>query len=117
MPEAWAHSLALVVGAAALLLVIASLPFYSKDTPADVARAIERFLEVGRTESREFDEYLGIRARDPKVNELKERAYEIDRAHASDDPPFYTTEAGLQALRHLAAEIRKPLSRPTSGCT
>ena len=88
-----------------VLLAVAALPLYSKETPFDVGDSIERFLEAGR-DDREYDEFLGIRAKDEHVNSLKAQLREIDDAHGSDAPPHYLTESGLQAVRAVAVSIR-----------
>ena len=94
-----------LVAAAALLLGLAALPLYSKETPLDVAVAIEEFLESGRGD-REWDEFLGIRAKDASVNALKAQLRQIDDAHRTDEPPHYLAAEGLSAIRALAASIR-----------
>ena len=95
------------IGALVVLLIgLAALPLYSNETPLDVADSIEEFLRIGRDGSRDYDEFLCIRAKDPQVNDLKKRLNEIDDSCRTRQPPHYLSDEGLQALRGIAEGIR-----------
>lgn len=91
-----------------LVLLVVALPLYTRDTPEDVAGVIGRFLERGRDDSREFDEYIYIRDWNPAINAIKQRLRAIDAAHSSAVPPHYLSAEGLKALRELLASVRGP---------
>ena len=88
-----------------LFLILAALPFYSRETPSDAADTIERYLR-GEVDDAEWDAFTSVRARDAIVKEAKQRTWEIIEAHSSDRPPTYLDEEGESLLRELAHSLR-----------
>ena len=105
MLEILGYIIAGVLVVICLLLAVAALPLYSKESPLDVVESIDRFLQSGR-DDREYDEFLCIRAKDETVNTIKAQLRDIDDSYGSDAPPHYLTEAGIEAVRAVARSIR-----------
>ncbi len=92
-------------GITALLLGIAALPFWSKETPAEAADTIERFLR-GEVSDAEWDDFTCIRPKDAVVHAAKQRVCEIEEGHSCSVSPTYLDESGQVALREVAASLR-----------
>ena len=88
-----------------ILLVIAALPLWSKETPTDAASTIGRFL-LGNLSASEWDAFTSVRAKDPLVQRAKQRILEIERQHSCDEPPTFLNAAGHAALHQVAASLR-----------
>ena len=93
------------LGVVVLIVLVAALPLWSKETPGEAADTIERFL-AGQVTDREWDDFTSIRPRDPFVQSAKQRVREIEEQHSCATPPTYLDEAGQAALREVAYSLR-----------
>lgn len=94
------------VGIVLLFVLLAALPFWSKETPREAAETIERFL-AGEVADAEWDAFTSIRPRDPIVRSAKQRVREIVQRHSCSTPPTYLDESGVSDLRELADWLRE----------
>ena len=99
----------LLVPVFALLALIANL--FSKPivrTPSEVADIIERFANnVGDDE---WDDFVCIPIKDPKLDEIRERCAGIHEEFPPGESDSYTNSDGLQLLNEFVQQLRGGLT-------
>ena len=76
-------------------------------TREEIANTIEGF--VNRTGSQwDWDDFTSIRLKDPELEAIRQRCVSIPDQFPSADPHDYCSEAGLQEMRRIVADLRSP---------
>jgi hypothetical protein len=74
-------------------------------TREEIAKTIEGFVN-GTGSQWDWDDFTSIRLKDPELEAIRERCISIRDEFPPSDPHAYCSEAGLEVMRRLVADLR-----------
>ena len=73
----------------------------------EIADIIERFL-VGIGSQWEWDDFCSLPIRDPQLDSIRARCISLPQEHPPVKKGYYCSEAGIEILRQIIFELRRP---------
>ena len=81
-----------------------------KLTREEVADTIDAFVS-GTSDQWDWDDFTSIRLKDPQLEAIRKRCVAIPDEFPPTRPREYCSEAGLDAMRRIVAELRSHATR------
>jgi len=74
-------------------------------TREEIANTIEGFVN-GTGSQWDWDDFTSIRLKDPELEAIREKCVSIRDEYPPSDPHAYCSEAGLEVMRSIVADLR-----------